>query len=99
LLTPFHQWMDRFQTCIDGGEEYIEWIFLWLNKFMFIWRGNRDAKGELWIPYRMNSARIESNKIWTNQIHKNEKKWNRMEYDSEKIVMQIFSMKCWNILK
>jgi NADH:ubiquinone oxidoreductase subunit 2 (subunit N) len=24
LLTPFHQWMDRFQTCIDGGEEYIE---------------------------------------------------------------------------
>jgi hypothetical protein len=24
LLSIFHQWMNRFQTCIDGDGEYIE---------------------------------------------------------------------------
>jgi hypothetical protein len=24
LLSIFHQWMDRFQICIDGDGEYIE---------------------------------------------------------------------------
>jgi hypothetical protein len=65
LLPTFHEWMDRFQTCIDEGAEYIEWTFLWLTKFLLIWTGNRDAKKEL--QHHVIAQQKEKNRYYQQQ--------------------------------
>jgi hypothetical protein len=36
LLAIFHEWMDRFQACIDDGGDYSELTLLWSEKLMLI---------------------------------------------------------------
>jgi hypothetical protein len=47
LMTTFHEWLQRFQACIDGDGEYVEYYSLIQKTSVEFQRESEMLRGEL----------------------------------------------------